>query len=99
MLMLHGRLAAMPGRRDELLSILIEGGGEDPLPGCRLYVVALDEQDPDAVWVTEIWESTEAHAASLTMARVRERIGRAMPLVDPGGFTQHRLDALSGVPR
>ena len=99
MFMLHGRLAAKPGRRDELLAILNEGAHEDALPGCRLYVVAVDEQDPDAVWATEIWESPEAHTASLEIDHVRERIGRAMPLIDASGFRQQRLNALSGIPR
>jgi quinol monooxygenase YgiN len=97
--MLHSRLAAKPGRRDELLAILNEGEGEAALPGCRLYVVAVDEQDPDGVWVTEIWASEEAHTASLGIDRAREQIGRAMPMIDPGGVRQQRLDALSGIPR
>ena len=98
MFMLHGRLAAKPGRRDELLAILTEDAGPAPMPGCRLYVVALDETDADGVWATEIWESQEAHDASLQIDSVRERIGRAMPLIDAGGIRQQRLDALTGIP-
>jgi quinol monooxygenase YgiN len=98
MFMLHGRLAAKPGRRDELLAILAEGEDAPPMPGCRLYVVAVDEDDPDGVWATEVWESDEAHAASLQLESVRERIGRAMPLVDPAGIKQQRLRAVAGVP-
>jgi quinol monooxygenase YgiN len=99
MFMLHARLAAKPGRRDDLLAILNEGTSDDPMPGCRLYVVALDEQDPDGVWVTEIWQSSQAHAASLEIDQVRERVSRAMPLIDSSGTRQQRLDALSGIPR
>jgi quinol monooxygenase YgiN len=98
MFMLHGRLAAKPGKRDELLAILLESSNAELLPGCRLYVVAVDEQDADSVWATEIWESEEAHSASLQMDNVRERIGRAMPLVEASGIRQQRLDALGGVP-
>jgi quinol monooxygenase YgiN len=98
MFMLHGRLAARPGKRDELLAILTEQPDAEPMPGCRLYVVAVAEDDADGVWATEIWESPEAHAASLRIESVRERIARAMPLVDVGGSRQQRLDALVGVP-
>jgi quinol monooxygenase YgiN len=98
MFMLHGRLAAKPGKRDELLAILLESSNADVLPGCRLYVVAVDEQDPDGVWATEIWDSEEAHSASLQIGSVRERIGRAMPLVETSGIRQQRLDARSGIP-
>ena len=98
MFMLHGRLGAAPGKRDELLRILGEGEHAEPLPGCRLYLVAVDEDDPDGVWVTEVWESEEHHRASLQLGRVREQVARAMPILDPDGFRHQRLDARSGVP-
>jgi len=96
MFMLHGRLGAKPGRRDDLLKIMTEAA--EPMPGCRLYVVAVDESDADGVWATEIWESEEAHAASLGLDRVKARIARAMPLVDVTGIRHQRLDARTGIP-
>lgn len=96
MFMLHGRLAAKPGRGEELLAVLAEV--EDRMPGCRLYLVAVDELDPDGVWVTEVWESEEAHTASLRLDRVQDQIARAMPLLDTGGFTRQQLDARAGIP-
>ena len=98
MFMLHGRLSAQPGKRDDLLAILSEGEQEEPMPGCRLYLVAVDETDDDGVWVTEVWESEEGHAASLQLDRVKERIARAMPILDPTGFKRQRLDARAGIP-
>jgi len=98
MFMLHGRLAAKPGKREELLAILMEGESVEPMPGCRLYVVAVDPTDPDGVWATEIWESEQAHQDSLQTDQVKERIGRAMPLIDTAGIRQQRLDARTGVP-
>lgn len=97
MFMLHGRLAAKPGQRDELLAILTDESDAKRLPGCRLYVIAVDDDDVDGVWATEIWQSQEAHDASLQLKSVRERIGR-MPLVEVSGIRQQRLDALSGIP-
>lgn len=94
--MLHGRLGAKPGKRDDLLKILSEGS--ESLPGCRLYVVAVDDTDADGVWATEIWESEQAHAASLHLDHVKERIARAMPLIDIEGIRQQRLDARAGIP-
>ena len=98
MFMLHGRLAATPGRRDELLALLAEGEHGEPMPGCRLYLVAVDATDADGVWVTEVWESEEAHRASLQLDRVREQIARATPLLDPTGFRRQQLDARAGIP-
>ncbi len=98
MFMLHGRLAAKPGRRDELLEIFAPGDQAKSMPGCRLYVVAVDESDPDGVWVTEVWESAEAHQASLQLPHVKEQIARAMPMLDMEGFRRQELDAVGGVP-
>ena len=96
--MLHGRLGAKPGRRDELLAILEETGQAVMMPGCRLYLVAVDETDPDGVWVTEVWQSEEAHVASLQLETVKRQIARARPLLDPAGIRQQRLTARAGVP-
>lgn len=96
--MLHGRLGAKPGKRDELLAILTAGEQGEPMPGCRLYVVAVDPSDSDGVWVTEVWESEDAHAASLQLDRVKAQIARALPILDTEGFTRQQLDAQAGVP-
>jgi len=98
MFMLHGRLAAAAGRREDLLTILQETESSEPMPGCRLYVVAVDDTDPAGVWVTEVWESEQAHRDSLQLERVKAQIARAMPLLDPAGFKQQRLDARAGIP-
>jgi quinol monooxygenase YgiN len=98
MFMLHGRLAATPGKRDDLLAILTEGEQGERLPGCRLYLVALDEDDADGVWITEVWESGDAHAASLQLDSVKEQIARAMPILDPAGFRRQQLEAQAGIP-
>ena len=99
MFMLHGRLAAHVGQRDALLAILTEQEEAPAMPGCRLYLVATDPDDDLGVWVTEVWESDDAHQASLHIPGVRERIARAMPLIDRDGIRQQRLETHSGVPR
>ena len=99
MFMLHGRLAAAPGRRDERWPILAEGEHDEPMPGCRgPDLVAVDATDADGVGVTEVWESEEAHRGSLQLERVREQIARAAPLLDPTGFRRQQLDARGGIP-
>lgn len=79
---MHGlivRFKSNPGRREELLSILLENA--ESLPGCRSYVVARDPQDPEGIWVTEVWDSAQAHKASLELPAVQQAIGRARPLI------------------
>jgi quinol monooxygenase YgiN len=57
---LMGRILAVPGSRDELASILMPG--PDGMPGCLSYIVATDPQNPDALWVTEVWVDQAAIA-------------------------------------
>jgi quinol monooxygenase YgiN len=77
-----GRLTAKPGLRDALLTILIEAShGVAQLEGCRLYVVNTSPDDPDSVLVYEVWDTEQAHAASLELEETHLAIRRAMPLL------------------
>jgi quinol monooxygenase YgiN len=76
---LIGKATCVPGKRDEFIGILLEGVGA--MPGCLSYVVARDPTDADAIWITEVWDSKESHAASLQLPAVREAIKRGRPLI------------------
>lgn len=75
---LIGQIEVVPGHRDELAGILSSMG---PMPGCLSYVVATVEDEPDLLWVTEVWESRDAHAASLSLPDTQDAIGRGRPLI------------------
>lgn len=81
---LIGRIDAVPGKRDALAAILVEG--VSGMPGCRSYVVANDLENGDALWVTEVWDSKESHAASLSLPSVQAAIREGRPLI--AGFAQ-----------
>lgn len=70
---------AVPGKRDALIDILIEGLGG--MPGCLSYIVAKDPADSDSIWVTEVWDSKSSHEASLTLATVQAAISLGKPLI------------------
>jgi quinol monooxygenase YgiN len=91
---LIGKITTTPGARDQLAAILLEGTGV--MPGCLSYIVARDPADPDALWVTEVWESAEHHRASLQLPAVQDAIRRGRPLI--AGFS-HRTETapLGGV--
>ncbi|MFW6192919.1 MAG: putative quinol monooxygenase, partial [Gemmatimonadota bacterium] len=78
-----GKIVAAPGERDALADILLENAGE--MPGCLSYVVAADAEDPDTLWVTEVWESEEKHRASLSRAAVQDAMERGRPLIEAIG--------------
>lgn len=83
---LIGSFTAVPGKRRELAAILLEGIGG--MPGCRSYVVAEDPTDDDTLWITEVWDTPEAHRASLQLPSVKDAISRGRPLIH--GFGEHR---------
>lgn len=76
---LIGRMIAAPGKRDELASILLEGTGA--MPGCLSYIIAADPTNPDALWITEAWDSKDSHAASLKLPAVQAAIAKGRPLI------------------
>ena len=76
---LIGKMKVVPGQRDALISILIEG--VSGMPGCLSYIVAQDPTDPDAIWVTEVWDSQGSHQASLSLPSVQQAITRGKPLI------------------
>jgi quinol monooxygenase YgiN len=82
---LIGKISATPGKRDDLVTILTDSTGE--MPGCLSYVIALDLDDADAIWVTEVWIDETSHQASLQLPQVQAAIGRARPII--AGFS-HR---------
>jgi quinol monooxygenase YgiN len=73
---LISKLRAVPGKRDDLASILVAGTTE--MPGCFSYIVAADQ---DALWVTEVWESPQSHSASLALPAVQQAIAQGKPLI------------------
>ena len=80
---LIGKMTAQPGQRGALQAILLDTDGG--MPGCVSYVVAQDPADPDALWITEIWDDQASHAASLALPAVQSAIARARPLI--AGFS------------
>jgi quinol monooxygenase YgiN len=82
---LIGRFSAVTGKRDELIAILLKGVAG--MPGCLSYIVARDPKDPDAVWITEAWDSAESHKASLSLPSVRDAIAQGRPMI--AAFQDH----------
>lgn len=76
---LFGKLLAATGKRDALIDVLLDG--VSGMPGCLSYIVARDLEDETAVWVSEVWESREAHEASLSLPSVQAAITKARPMI------------------
>ncbi|WP_458042294.1 MULTISPECIES: putative quinol monooxygenase [Bacteria] len=83
-----GSLGAAPGIRDALVAHLTRRSRALAEVGCLAYEVGTNDDDPDTVFVIELWENADAHRRSLTLPEVRASISEARPLLSGtfGGF-------------
>jgi quinol monooxygenase YgiN len=83
-----GTLGVVPGRRDVLVAHLTRRSEALTRAGCLAYEVGVNDDQPDTVFVVELWESAEAHRASLQLPEVQESIAQARPMLSGefGGF-------------
>jgi len=92
---LQGTFDAHPGKRQQLVDILLEAARlMEAAEGCELYVVSTSA-DENAVHITEIWRTEADHDASLRIAGVSELIKRARPLI-AGAAVSTRLAVHGG---
>lgn len=83
---MFGKLTAISGKRQELAGMMLASSETlSGMEGCIYYVIHEAEDEPDVLWITELWETKEAHAASLQNEQVRELIGRCRPLIAEAG--------------
>jgi quinol monooxygenase YgiN len=90
---LIGKMRAVPGKRDDLIAILLES--TTAMPGCLSYIVASDPADADAIWITEVWTDEASHKASLSLPGVQAAIARARPII--ASFDSQTRTAPGGV--
>jgi quinol monooxygenase YgiN len=91
----YGKATAKQGKGGELAEVLLAAARElEADPGCALYLINRQSDDPDVVWVTELWGSQAELDASLERIRGSESVGQAMALVDDWQMIE--LDLLGG---
>lgn len=94
---LFGKMIAQEGKRDDLVQVLLRAAAIlKNFEGCEWYVVNVSDEEPDAIWVSEIWRDEEAHQASLQQSEIRELIQEGRPFI--AGFgEQTRYRPVGGV--
>ena len=61
------RMLARPGKGSVLANTLLTiAEGMRDAPGCELYVINFSVDEPDTVWVTEVWSDEEASDRALS---------------------------------
>jgi quinol monooxygenase YgiN len=94
MFSVYGRMTALPGRRDELIALLLDGfraGGDDS--GLLAFSINKAFDDPDAIWLTQLWIDKEAHDATTRSEPVAAVSRQVPPLLaqQPEGFYGHAV--------
>ena len=76
------KMNAKPCRGADLAEILLKAARDLAAdPGCLLYLVNRQKDDPDTVWVTELWRSQADLDATLAQVRESSEVGAAMEIV------------------
>ena len=91
-----GTMRTRPGRRDEVVAILlrdVEGLRE---AGCDADIVSVSAEDEDLVHVTEVWATAGHHRASLELPATKAATAEAMPMLT-GELSGQELDVVGGL--
>jgi quinol monooxygenase YgiN len=94
---LHGKIQSVPGKRDELAAFLLKAvAAMRELDGCYVYAINTLPDEPDTLWIYEVWRSVDDHQASLNVEAVLEVIMAARPLI-AGMSDRTEVNPLGGV--
>jgi quinol monooxygenase YgiN len=76
------RMVAQPGQGEALADTLLRvAEGLRDAPGCELYVINVSADEPDTVWVTEVWTDAAASDRALSSDLGEVGIGEVMALL------------------
>ncbi|MEX2160537.1 MAG: antibiotic biosynthesis monooxygenase [Anaerolineales bacterium] len=93
---LQGKIIAIEGQRDALAKILLQAAEAlQQNPECIHYLVSNLPEERDALWVSEVWTTKEAHDKSLEPDDIRALIAQARPILEKFD-EQIVLEALGG---
>ncbi|MFB7718717.1 putative quinol monooxygenase [Nocardia sp. NPDC056100] len=100
MFSVYGRMTALPGRRDELIAVLLAGlraGDQDG--GLISFSINAAVDDPDTVWLTQLWVDKAAHDAT-TRSEPVAAVSRQVPALlagQPEGHYGHTVHFHGGI--
>jgi quinol monooxygenase YgiN len=80
---LLNKLIAKPDQRRQVVDILLESGKLfDDNPSCQLYLVSESTDDPNVIWVTDLWTNKGEHEEALKAAELRPFVEKSLPLLE-----------------
>lgn len=93
---LINKLTAKPGKREEVISVLLESGELfQNNPSCIHYLVYEDTTYPNVIWVEDVWKNKNDHIAALAKPELKPYIEKTIPLLE-GMPEQHEIHFTGG---
>nr|WP_233711569.1 putative quinol monooxygenase [Lederbergia citrisecunda] len=79
---MFNKLVAKEGEQETLVNILLEAADSmRNLEDCEIYLVNISPEDPNSVFVYEVWSDESAHQASLSLEAAQTLIQKAKPII------------------
>jgi quinol monooxygenase YgiN len=79
---LFDKLKVKEGGRDTLVEILLEAAESmENLIECEIYLVNISHDEPNFVFVYEVWSNASAHQDSLSLESTQTLTKRAKPII------------------
>ncbi|WP_046213440.1 putative quinol monooxygenase [Paenibacillus wulumuqiensis] len=79
---LFGKFTVQENQRDNMVSILLDAAESmKDLQECEIYTISIAENEPNCVYVYEVWSSEQAHQASLQLEATQTLIQQAKPII------------------
>lgn len=79
---LFGKIIVQEGKRDTMVDILLEAAESmKDLEECEIYLVSVSEDEPNSVYIYEVWRDEQAHQASLNLEATQNLIRQAKPII------------------
>jgi quinol monooxygenase YgiN len=93
---LINKMTTKPGKRQAVIDILIEAGKPfDGNSSCLMYLVSTAKDDPNAIWVQDIWTNKPDHETAMQADEMSGYIKTAMPMLE-GMPEQYEVEPAGG---
>lgn len=78
----NGKIIAQENKGSELLDYLLDAAQEmEHVENCFCYIVGMNNDQLESVYVYEVWKDKQAHEDSLQLPAVKKLIALAMPII------------------
>ena len=79
---LINKMTTKPGKRQQVIDLLLRAGKPfDNNAACLLYLVSASKEQPDVIWIQDIWTNKEDHEEAMRSEEMSTFIKQTMPLL------------------